>query len=261
MLISSKTLLSKKSIKRFYAEKLASGYPSQLIEFEQSILLKNVEKLSKIWPFLSIDLIRNHISFLEIINIPLDKKNSDWLQQNIKLESFLHMLNHHYTKVGCIEINTFISDTLSQLTKLLKKNVAVKCPKRWRLIEFHDYVSYLYLTNNTKNSKLKTKINPYKKGEYTLSQPKDTVSIIIWGKKVKNCVASYEDRIGKSLWIFFLEKDGVPFYTIETDMKKYHVGQMVRQCNASVNSQEREFAQKMILEAVKNSPTSQQNNE
>jgi hypothetical protein len=163
------------------------------------------------------------------------------------------MIGNHYRKVGCIEINTFINDTFSQLEKLLVKKVSVPAPKRWRLIDFHDHVSYLYLENTTQNNELKTIIKPYNSEEYTVSQPPNSLSIIIWGKKVKNCVASYEERIGKSIWIFFIEKDGVPFYTVETDKtKKYNIKQIVSQCNGSVTDEGRKLAQKLILDAVAN---------
>ncbi len=243
-------ILDKPSIKKHYGQKMVSGYPEALIEFEKTVFTKNIETLKKIWPYLSFDLALNNIDWLEILPIPINNTHSDWLIQNIKPQSFLNMINQHYTKVGCISINTFIKDTFDQLEKLIKQKVEVSAPKRWRLIDFHDHVSYLYLKNNTKNNKLQTIIAPYKKANYLLSQPKESIEIIIWGKKVKNCVASYEERIGESIWIFFIEKDGVPLYTVETDMEHYHIKQIVSQCNGSVDQAGRDFAQALILEAV-----------
>jgi hypothetical protein len=243
-------ILNKPSIKKHYGQKMVSGYPEALIEFEKTVFTKNIETLKKIWPYLSFDLALNNIDWLEILPIPINNNHNDWLVQNIKPQSFLNMINQHYTKVGCISINTFIKDTFDQLEKLIKQKVTVDPPKRWRLIDFHDHVSYLYLKNNTKNNKLQTIITPYKKDNYLLSQPKESIEIIIWGKKVKNCVASYEERIGESIWIFFIERDGVPLYTVETDMKNYHIKQIVSQCNGSVDTSSRDFAQALILEAV-----------
>jgi len=250
MLISEISLLQKPSIKKHYGLKIQSGYPESLIEFEQSILLSNIKKIQGIWPYLSVDLVRNNIDFLEIVNLPINDSNSDWISQNIKLESFLNMIAMHYRKVGCIEIETFTKDTFNQLSKLIERKIVVSTPKRWRLIDFHDHVSYLYLKNTTKNNQLKTIIEPYVQGKYTLSQPKDTVSIIIWGKKVKNCVASYEERIGEDIWIFFIEKDGIPHYTVETDMKNFRIEQIVSQSNQSVNDEERNMAQTIINNAI-----------
>jgi len=253
MLFRPEEILNKASIKKHYGTKLTAGYPQALIDFEQSILIENVKTIQSIWSYVSIDLIRNNIDYLEIISLPITKKHTDWILSNIKVESFLNMIGNHYRKVGCIEINTFINDTFSQLEKLLVKKVSVPAPKRWRLIDFHDHVSYLYLENTTQNNELKTIIKPYNSEEYTVSQPPNSLSIIIWGKKVKNCVASYEERIGKSIWIFFIEKDGVPFYTVETDKtKKYNIKQIVSQCNGSVTDEGRKLAQKLILDAVTN---------
>jgi hypothetical protein len=176
-------ILNKPSIKKHYGQKAVSGYPEALIEFEKTVFTKNIETLKKLWPYLSFDLTLNNIDWLEILPIPITQNHNDWLIQNIKPQSFLNMINQHYTKVGCISINTFIE-------------------------------------------------------------------IIIWGKKVKNCVASYEERIGESIWIFFIEKDGVPLYTVETDINHYHIKQIVSQCNGSVDTSGRDFAQALILEAV-----------
>jgi len=252
MLLTTESLLDKTCIKKHYGTKLISGYPLQLIEFEQSVLIRNVNIIQSIWEYVSVDQIRNNIDFLEIVSLPLKESHIEWIRENMKIESFLNMIGHHYHKVGCIDINTFLNDTFNQLEKLLKINIKVSKPKRWRLIDFHDYVSYLYLKHTTQNNHISTLIHPYSENEYTVSQPKDTLSMIIWGKKVKNCVASYEERIGKNIWIFFIEKDGVPYYTVETDMtKKFNIKQIVSQCNSSVNSDGQSLAQKLILNAVK----------
>lgn len=251
MLFQPEEFLNKSSIKKYYGTKLKEGYPQVLVDFEQSILIENIKKIQSIWSYVSLDIIRNNIDFLEIVKLPINKKHINWILSNIKVESFLNMIGSHYRKIGCIEINTFINDTFNQLEKLLTKGIEVPAPKRWRLIDFHDHVSYLYLENTTQNNILKTIIKPYKSGEYTVSQPENSLSIIIWGKKVKNCVASYEERIGKSIWIFFIEKDGVPFYTVETDKTKFNIKQIVSQCNGSVSDEGKKLAQDLIREATK----------
>ena len=251
MLTKSQEILNKPSIKKHYGSKLSSDYPQELIEFEQEILVSNVDILKSIWSYISIDLIRNHIDALEIVSLPITDNHIEWLRGNIKLESFLNMVTMHYNKVGCIEIDSFIRDTFNQLGKLLEKNINIAPPKRWRLVDFHDHISYLYLEHTTQNNILKTIIEPYESDGYTVSQPPNSLSIIIWGKKVKNCVASYEERIGKSIWIFFIEKDGVPLYTVETDMsKQYNIRQIVTQCNGSVNEEGRKLAHDLIMAAT-----------
>lgn len=252
MLTNPNQILSKPSIKKHYGTKLKIDYPKELIDFEQEILTTNVGIIQRIWDYVSVDLIRNHIDALEIVSLPIKDVHIEWLKSNIKLESFLNMVTMHYQKVGCIEIDSFIRDTFNQLKTLLENKVVVTPPRRWRLTDFHDHISYLYLENTTQNNILKTIIEPYNVDDYTVSQPPNSLSIIIWGKKVKNCVASYEERIGKSIWIFFIEKDGVPLYTVETEMsKQLNIRQIVSQCNGSVDVDGRALAHKLIMDAVK----------
>lgn len=244
-------ILEKPSIKKHYGSKLISGYPEQLIEFEKNNFIKNTEIIQSIWPYVSFDIIRNHIEVLEIFNLCLlSEYTLDWIRSNSKVESFLNMIDQYYQKVGCIEINSYFVDTFEQLNKLLKKSVEVSAPKRWRMVEFHDHISYLYLEHTTNNVPIQTLIEPKTFDQYTVSQPKETLDLIFWGKKVKNCVASYEERIGKKIWIFFIEENGQPLYTVETD-KKFNIKQIVTQCNGSVDAKNRKIAHQLILQAVR----------
>ena len=253
MLIQPNEFLNKPSIQKHYRSKLNNGYPHDLIDFEKNILIENIKNIQSIWSYISIDIICNNIDFLEILNFSITEKNSDWILRNIKIESFLNMIGNYYRKVGCIEANAYIKDVLDQLEKLIAMGVNVTQPKRWRMIDFHDHISYLYLENTTKNNKLKTLIDSYNIGNYIVSQPKNSLDIIIWGKKVKNCVASYEERIGETIWIFFIEKDGLPLYTVETDMtKNLNIKQIKSQCNGIVASNETIIIQKLILDASRN---------
>jgi hypothetical protein len=245
-------IIKKSSIKKYYGEKIVSGYPEDLINFEQSTLIKNVKILQSIWSYISFDIVLNNISMLEIVNLKLDSDQIKWLRKNIKVESFLNMINRYYEKVGCIETLNTVNDTFDQLKKLLNDGVEVTPPKRWRMVEFHDHISYLYLENTTQNNPIKTLISPYTSGEYTISQPKESLELVMWGKRVKNCVASYEERIGNSIWIFMVTKNGIPTFTAETDMsKKFNIKQIVSQCNGSVSSEDQSIVHQLILSATK----------
>lgn len=246
-------ILNKPSIKKYYGEKISLGYVQTLIEFEQSRLVKNVSHIQKIWPYLSIDIVFNNIEFLEIIDLDLNEDQIDWLRKNIKLESFLHMIYKYHQKFGSIKTIDTYNDTFNQLKKLIRNNVEVTPPKRWRMVEFHDHISYLYLENTTQNNPIKTIISPYTSGEYTISQPSSTIELVVWGKKVKNCVASYEERIGKSIWIFMVSENNVPKFTVETDMSKhFNIKQIVSQCNGHVSKEDSDFVHKLILDSTKN---------
>lgn len=245
-------IIEKSSIKKHYGKKIVSGYPKDLIDFEQSILIKNVKIIQSIWSYISFDIVLNNISILEIVNLKLDDNQIEWLRKNIKVESFLNMINRYYEKVGCIETKNTFNDTFDQLKKLLSDDVKVTPPKRWRMVEFHDHISYLYLENTTQNNPIKTLISPYTSGEYTISQPKESLELVMWGKRVRNCVASYEERIGDSIWIFMVTKNGVPTFTVETDVsKKFNIKQIVSQCNGSVSSEDQNLVQQLILSAFK----------
>lgn len=245
----SNQILEKPSIKRHYGNKLISNYPEKLIEFEKNNLIKNTEVIQSIWPYVSFDIIRNHIELLEILNLNLSQDSIDWIRSHVKVESFLNMLNQYYQKVGCIEIDHYARDTFDQLNKLLEKSVEVSAPKRWRMVEFHDHISDLYLEHTTNNIPIQTLIELKTINEYTIWQPKESLDLVFWGRKVKNCVASYEERIGDGIWIFFIEKNEQPLYTVETDMK-FNIKQIVTQCNGSVNAEQQQLIQDLILKTV-----------
>lgn len=243
-------ILEKPSIKRHYGNKLISNYPENLIEFEKNNLIKNTEVIQSIWPYVSFDIIRNHIELLEILNLNLNHDSIDWIRSHVKVESFLNMLNQYYKKVGCIEIDYYARDTFDQLNKLLEKSVEVSTPKRWRMVEFHDHISELYLEHTTNNVPIQTLIEPKTINEYTIWQPKESLDLVFWGKKVKNCVASYEDRIGEEIWIFFIEENDRPLYTVETD-KKLNIKQIVTRYNGSVDVDKSNFVQDLIRKALR----------
>lgn len=243
-------ILDKPSIKKHYGTKLISGYPEKLIEFEKNNVVKNTKIVQSIWPYVSFDIIRNHIELLEILKLNLSQDSIDWIRSHVKVESFLNMLNQYYQKVGCIEIDHYARDTFDQLNKLLEKSVEVSTPKRWRMVEFHDHISDLYLEHTTNNVPIQTLIEPKTINEYTIWQPKESLDLVFWGRKVKNCVASYEERIGEEIWIFFIEENDQPLYTVETD-KKFNIKQIVTQYNGSVDTKGQNLAHNLILEAVK----------
>jgi hypothetical protein len=136
--------------------------------------------------------------------------------------------NYLFVRNGANSTNSVLSDTLGQLESLLKKNDNL-LPQivyedgsihkfRWRLQEFHDFVSFEFLKQDIENVDYTTNTlsEPYTEGSWVISQPKDKLALAIWGKKVKNCVLSHGDAILRgSSEIFFVENNGVPAYTVE----------------------------------------------
>lgn len=136
--------------------------------------------------------------------------------------------NYLFVRNGANSMNSVLSDTLGQLESLLKKNDNL-LPQivyedgsvhkfRWRLQEFHDFVSFEFLKQDIENVDYteNSTSEPYTEGSWVISQPKDKLALAVWGKKVKNCVLSYGEAILRgSSEIFFVENNGVPAYTVE----------------------------------------------
>jgi hypothetical protein len=129
---------------------------------------------------------------------------------------------------GIEDVNSQLKDTLDQLQKMLKsgtqivpvthKDDGTNKKWRWRLIDFHDNISYLYLMQEIENVEFtnNTIKNPYQEDSWNVYQPKDSVALAMWAQKVKNCVRNRESNVhnGDSE-IVFIERDGLPAYTVE----------------------------------------------
>jgi hypothetical protein len=129
---------------------------------------------------------------------------------------------------GVDDVNNQLKDTLEQLQKMLKAGDTI-VPQteqedgtmkkwRWRLGDFHDNISYLFLMRDIVNVEFtkNTIKNPYTEGSWTIYQPKDSVALAMWAQKVRNCVRSRESNvINGQTEIVFIERDGAPAYTVE----------------------------------------------
>jgi hypothetical protein len=213
-----------------------------------------------IWSDVTFDLIRVNIDCLEIVKLDFIYDEYDkldwppvfhWLCENITAKSFVHMISRYYKSIGSYKTNDIVRDTLCQLIVLIDKNISVSRPKRWRLMDFHDHISYLYLLNTTKNKPIEFIIEPYSNQEYSIYQPQDTLTLVKWAIRVKNCVASREYKIGKDIWIFFIERNRVPYYTVETTMD-YEIKEIKGPNNSSVTDDECNMALNMIKTAIGN---------
>jgi hypothetical protein len=129
---------------------------------------------------------------------------------------------------GVDDVNNQLKDTFDQLQKMLKAGDTI-VPQteqedgtikkwRWRLVDFHDNISYLFLMRDIVNVEFtqNTIKNPYTEGSWTIYQPKDSVALAMWAQKVRNCVRSRESNvISGQTEIVFIERDGAPAYTVE----------------------------------------------
>jgi hypothetical protein len=135
---------------------------------------------------------------------------------------------HLILERGVDDVNNQIKDTLDQLQKMLADGDTI-VPQteqedgtikrwRWRLIDFHDNISYLYLMRDINNVEFtkNTIKNPYTEKQWTIYQPKDSVALAMWAQKVRNCVRTRESSvINGNTEIVFIERDGAPAYTVE----------------------------------------------
>jgi hypothetical protein len=62
--------------------------------------------------------------------------------------------------------------------------------------------------------------------KWKIYQPKNTVELALWGRRVRNCVASYENAIlQKRSAIVLIEENDKPTYTAELDYNSLKKGE------------------------------------
>jgi hypothetical protein len=218
--------------------------------------IKNVSDLDNIWPNIPFDYYQEYSNILENISCNIEMPVKNWLRDNLSYKSFLNMIRRHYEKTNITKTESCLQDTFSQLNTLLQSNSVVTISKRWRLVEFHDHISYLYLkkdiTNVTHNNSFIP--DPYIQDKWKVYQPKDSLELAVWGNKVKNCVLSYEDKILKNQSVIVLiEEESIPKYTVELEVNHElpQVKQIVGIANSSVSHEENQMCQNLIHLASK----------
>jgi hypothetical protein len=113
----------------------------------------------------------------------------------------------------------------SQLEKLKK-------PSRWRNRAFHDHVMVESFKYEGKNKSLPAELfpEPVKVGNWTYSQPRNTLELLLWGKTVMNCVGSadiYAQKVIKRKSLIILaSENGKPRLTIDFNLHKNGISQI-----------------------------------
>jgi hypothetical protein len=222
--------------------------------------ITNTSIANKIWNNISIDYFQNYESTLEFLSAKSLNLNQpevqEWLRNNITHRTFFHMISHSYGKSGYVSTDNLLKDTFNQLSKMLKEGCEIEKPKRWRIGEFHDHISFLFLKRDLKIVEHETTFIPvpHEQERWKVYQPKDTLELALWGKKVGNCVLSYEEKImGKQSVIVLVEEDSSPKYTIELGINgaDFHIKQAtVRPGNTSLTSEETQFCTQLIQTAI-----------
>jgi hypothetical protein len=124
-------------------------------------------------------------------------------------------------------------DTLQMLDKVLSAKLdsgeePLAPPKRWRIVEFHDYVQAESWKVSNANHKLPQDLFPAPikvlqgTQAWTFIQPMDTHQLASWGQAVRNCVgdaSSYADGVRKKkLFIVLAMLDNKPTFTIQLEV-------------------------------------------
>jgi|694.fasta_scaffold06610_3 hypothetical protein len=228
--------------------------------------VRNVSVLSRIWPDSPNDHFQTYQKLIESISLGGLYSNNgvnlatteclNWLGNNLSLRSFLNMLSRVHGKQALVTIESELRDTLEQLDKILRKSSEpVPRPRRWRLRDFHDHISALYIERSTGNTKYCNDLisTPYRKDNYKVFQPADTVELGKWGREVKNCVLSREDRIlnGESR-IILIEEEERPKYTVQLrgDPENFTIEEIEGPCHSSLTPEQVSMCTSLIKEAA-----------
>jgi hypothetical protein len=223
--------------------------------------IKSITIVSQIWPDINIDYFQNHLSTLEFMvakNLQLDVPEvREWLREKVTHKSFFNMLSRAYDGSEFVKNDNLLKDTFNQLSKMLKEKCEIERPKRWRLGDFHDHISFLYLKRQIVNVEHETNFIPVplEQDRWKVYQPKDTLELAFWGKRVGNCVLSYEDKIKEEESVIVLiEEESQPMFTIElgVDKTNIHIKQAtVRPGNNSLTAEQTQLCTDLIKTAIR----------
>jgi hypothetical protein len=233
-------------------------------------LLRNMNDIFKIWPDCPLDYIQNHHHIL--CNATLyDKTNVDthtWLRDNMSYKTFFNMLNKSYELANEHErerasYTYLLTDSFCMLNSLLRDNIEVQRPNRWRLAEFHDQLSTLIWKQNNENIKLPQDLFPEPvhvssatDQRWTFIQPIDTHQLGSWGQAVRNCVgsaSSYANGIKKKEHFIVLGMvDNKPTFTVQLKVNAgvMSVVQLVGIANARLTDEQRNEYEQMFRKAL-----------
>lgn len=226
--------------------------------------ISNVNFLTRIWEDIPYDAFQNYQDILTKFELGFVEAEvaQPWIAENMNHNTLLHMISHFYEKNTFQRTVEIYADTLNQLCRLIVRKANITRPKRWRLEEFHDHMSHLYLESTVENKKHPTEFIPFPVNilNWKVYEPKDTLELAVWGRRVRNCVLSYEDKIfSKQSAIVLIEENDTPVYTAELDYQALKKGQMnfkqlvgLNNRSTDLDEEKRSVVSNLIKSAVKN---------
>lgn len=173
---------------------------------------------------------------------------SSWMRNNVPAKSFVNMF---------VRSSGEISDAISMLSDILRRNGEITYEGRWRPREFHDHIMSEQWKLRNKNEKLNQDLfpQPLKVENMTYIQPFDVHQLSKWGREVRNCVgnSTYINGIkNKTHFIILGLKNNEPYLTVQARLENqnFKVVQIVKVCNASLNTQETQEFNKTFSKAL-----------
>jgi hypothetical protein len=227
----------------------------------------------------SIDYYQNNIDVLisvGFINTYRLSTVKDWLYTYMPIASLFTMLNKFYDVKQIEKITAYpneqrsrnswsfnmdcgtycwtfreLEDTISMLSTVVETKELAP-PKRWRIMEFHDYVQAEAWKITNVNQSLPQDLFPepikvqHNDQQWTFFQPIDTHQLAAWGQAVRNCVGnatSYADGVRKKQhFIVLCMINNQPQFTVQLKVSTgmMIVDQIAGVSNASLTSEQRE---------------------
>jgi hypothetical protein len=233
-------------------------------------LAQSIRYVELIWPDCPIDYYQSNVELLLMVrltNYP-NERCCEWLRQHMPVASFFHILNkyaeenandprermHGISEETGLHVLWFTewNDTLSMLIRVLNAGNTIDPPKRWRLVEFHDYVQAESWKIQNPNEKLPQDLFPepiklqHNNKSWTFLQPHDTHQLALWGQAVRNCVGSasgYAEGVRKKQhFIVLCMLDGKPQFTIQLKVSNgmMSVDQIKGLCNSGLTLEQKD---------------------
>jgi hypothetical protein len=255
--------------------------------YEIQQLFTAIKYVYKLWPTCPIDYYQTHVdNLLAIYNLEWTFSKDyvhNWLNEHMPVASFFTIITKHLEEQKAKPHRNFNIDSQSGLTRyyfsdwkdtlqMLDKVLCNKAenggeplapPKRWRLVEFHDYVQAESWKVTNANHKLPQDLFPapikltQDYHAWTFIQPMDTHQLAAWGQAVRNCVgdaSSYAEGVRKKKHFIVLAMlDNKPTFTIqlEVDMGMMSVKQIVGVSNTRLTGDQQDSYTKAFAQALK----------
>jgi hypothetical protein len=166
-----------------------------------------------------------------------DSHTIQWLKNNMPIASMFNLLQKYYNKefsrVGNLNSRfdrnfSELCDTLQMISTVLKHEVGLTPPNRWRIDEFHDHIQAEAWKIDNPLVSLPQDLFPepikvqHLDAKWTFFQPKDTHQLSQWGQAARNCVGAsgYANEVKKrKSFIVLCMLDNKPHFTIQLTLE------------------------------------------